>query len=105
MANSQPYKNLLSVYNPNIAPIKGAFLQLKRELISGLSVKTPVDDIPTSAKMNAVFYMKEVELEAICEQSIVGKQVASPQSADDSCNVYLDIEIPGLSFAYMIVSH
>ena len=55
--------------------------------------------------MNEVFYMKEVELEAICEQSIVGKQAVNPQSADDSCDVYLDIEIPGLSFAYMIVSH
>ena len=87
-------KNLVSVYTPNLTSQDGIFLRITRKQL-GLKVLVAKQDLDHAVNM-AETHMEGLDTESFCVKA-PGRE---NESLDDTCDVYLGKEIPGLSFVY-----
>ena len=98
MIQGNPAKHAISIYNSNLEAQKGFFLQVSREMLP-VKVETLRLQGSEAGKDAADDQLHSVQNEAFCSQ----KQRYGAESKD-LCQVFIDLELQGLSFSFMQVT-
>ena len=93
---SSPSKHVISVYNPNLETQNNVFLRVPRNM---LPIKVEAITDPIARLRPNKHHAYSLPSEAFCE-----KKYGQLRMKDDKCDVLINLQIPGLSFAFMQVT-